>query len=104
MALTNAQTVAVQLEKVRKALPILYERDDTFFSKIMKRPVEKVSSRTARIPLQVQPGGNFGYASFDSGDLGRGSGTAYDFAQITPVGVKLGVEVSKQVNLTVLVN
>ncbi len=97
MALQNAQVVALQLEKVRPKLPVLYERDDTFFSLIQKREVDRVSTRTARIPLQVQPGGSFGYASFDGGDLGRGSGTAYDFAQITPVGIRMAVEITKLV-------
>jgi hypothetical protein len=97
MALQNSQVVALQLEKVRPKLPILYERDDAFFSLIQKREVERVSTRTARIPLQVQPGGAFGYASFDGGDLGRGSGTSYDFAQITPVGIRFAVEITKLV-------
>jgi hypothetical protein len=97
MALQNSQVVALQLEKVRPKLPILYERDDTFFSLIQKRDVETVSTRTARIPLQVQPGGAFGYASFDGGDLGRGSGTNYDYAQITPVGIRFAVEITKLV-------
>ena len=98
MALTNTQTVALQLEKVRKKLPILYERGDVLFNIIEKRDVEKVSTRTARIPLQVQPGGAFGYASLDGGDLGRGSGTVYDVAQITPVGLRFAVEINKLVN------
>ncbi len=97
MALQNSQIVALQLEKVRPKLPVLYERDDTFFSMIQKREVDRVSTRTARIPLQVQPGGSFGYASFDGGDLGRGSGTSYDYAQITPVGIRFAVEITKLV-------
>ncbi|MGH9467909.1 MAG: hypothetical protein ACRD1Y_11200 [Terriglobales bacterium] len=97
MALQNSQVVALQLEKVRPKLPVLYERDDTFFSMIQKRDVERVSTRTARIPLQVQPGGAFGYASFDGGDLGRGSGTNYDVAQITPIGLSFAVEITKLV-------
>lgn len=97
MALANSQVVALQLEKVRPKLPILYERDDTFFSMIQKRDVERVSTRTARIPLQVYPGGAFGYVSFDGGDLGLGSGTIYDFAQITPIGVSLAVQINKLV-------
>ncbi len=97
MPLQNSQVVALQLEKVRPKLPVLYERDDTFFSLIQKREVDRVSTRTARIPLQVQPGGSFGYASFDGGDLGRGSGTAYDYAQITPVGIRMAVEITKLV-------
>lgn len=95
MALDNAETIAVQLEKVRAKLPVLYERDDTFYSMIQRREVERVSTRAARIPLQVGAGGNFGYASFDGGDLGRGSGTAYDVGTITPIGIRQAVEITK---------
>ena len=97
MALSNTQTVALQLEKVREKLPLLYERDDTFFSMIQKRDVEKVSSRTMRVPLQIRPGGRPGFASFDGGDLGRGSGTTYDVATLTPIGLRFAVEVTKLV-------
>lgn len=96
-ALSNQNVVALQLEKVRPKLPILYERDDTFFSLIQKRDVERVSTRTARIPLQVNGGGAFGAASFDGGDLGRGSGTSYDVAMITPIGIRFAVEITKLV-------
>lgn len=96
-ALTNTNVVALQLEKVRKKLPLLYERDDTFFSMIEKRDVEKVSTRNARIPLQVQPGGSFGFVDFNGGNLGRGGGTIYDVAQLTPIGIRMGIEVNKLV-------
>lgn len=100
MAGTNSQYAALQLEKVRRAkkLPVLYSIQDTFFSLIHKREdVERVSTRTARIPLQTAPGGNFGYASYDGADLGRGSGLETDYAQITPTGLKIGVELTKLV-------
>lgn len=97
MALTNTQTVAVQLEHVRTAVPVLFERADTTFSMIEKRPVEMVSTRTARGPLQVNPGGNSGAASLDGGDMGRGSAAEYDFFQITPLGMKHAVEITKLV-------
>lgn len=99
MALTAPQTVSVQLEHVRKVVPLLYERSTTTYSMIEKRPVEQVSTRTARIPLQVNPGGDAGVANLDGGDLGRGSGTEYDHAQITPVGMKFAVEITKLVNI-----
>lgn len=99
MALTNTQTVAVQLEYVRAAVPTLFERADTTYSIIEKRPVEMVSTRTARIPLAVSPGGNSGAASLDGGDLGRGSADEYDFGQLTPVGMKHAVEITKLVSL-----
>lgn len=95
MPLTNNNTVAVQLEYVRPAVPQLFGLPDTTFSMIEKRPVEMVSTRTARIPLKVNPGGNSGAANFDGGDLGRGSAAEHDFAQITPVGMKHVVEINK---------
>jgi hypothetical protein len=94
----NAQTIALQLEKVRDKVPLLYERDDVLLTMIQARgDVERVSSRNMRIPLQVNPGGKAGSYSPDGGDLGRGSGTSYDVAQITPVFFRFAVEISKLV-------
>jgi hypothetical protein len=94
----NAQSVALQLEKVRDKLPLLYERDDILLTMIQQRgDVEKVSSRNMRLPLQIRPGGKAGLANMDGGDLGRGSGTVYDVAQVTPVFFRHAVEVTKLV-------
>ncbi|HEY4741751.1 MAG TPA: hypothetical protein VIH76_14240 [Candidatus Acidoferrales bacterium] len=94
----NAQTVALQLEKVRDKLPLLYERDDILLTMIQQRgDVERVSSRNMRLPLQIRPGGKAGLANLDGGDLGRGSGTTYDVAQVTPVFFRHAVEISKLV-------
>src|SRR5271163_2362016 len=94
----NAQTVALQLEKVRDKVPILYERDDVLLSMIQQRgDVEKVSSRNMRLPLQLVPGGKAGSYSADGGDLGRGSGTSYDVAQVSPIFFRFAVEISKLV-------
>lgn len=94
----NSQSVAVQLEKVRDKLPLLYERDDLLLTMIQQRgDVERVSSRNMRLPLQIRPGGKAGLANMDGGDLGRGSGTTYDVAQVTPVFFRHAVEVTKLV-------
>ena len=94
----NAQTVAVQLEKVRDKLPLLYERDDILLTMIQQRgDVERVSSRNMRLPLQIRPGGKAGLANLDGGDLGRGSGTTYDVAQVSPIFFRHAVEISKLV-------
>ena len=94
----NSQSVAVQLEKVRDKLPLLYERDDILLTMIQQRgDVERVSSRNMRLPLQIRPGGKAGLASMDGGDLGRGSGTVYDVAQVTPVFFRHAVEITKLV-------
>ena len=94
----NAQSVALQLEKVRDKLPLLYERDDILLTMIQQRgDVERVSSRNMRLPLQIRPGGKAGLANMDGGDLGRGSGTVYDVAQVPPVFFRHAVEITKLV-------
>lgn len=94
----NAQSVALQLEKVRDKLPLLYERDDMLLTMIQQRgDVEKVSSRNMRLPLQIRPGGKGGLANMDGGDLGRGSGTTYEVAQVTPIFFRWAVEITKLV-------
>lgn len=97
-AQNNAQTIALQLEKVRDKIPLLYERDDVLLSMIQQRgDVEKVSSRNMRLPLQLIAGGKAGSYSADGGDLGRGSGTTYDVAQVSPIFFRFAVEITKLV-------
>src|SRR3984885_14178609 len=94
----NAQTIALQLEKVRDKVPLLYERDDVLLTMIQQRgDVEKVGSRNMGLPLQLVPGGKAGSYDADGGDLGRGSGTTYDVAQVTPIFFRFAVEISKLV-------
>lgn len=96
--MSSSQTIALQLEKVRDKVPLLYERDDVLLSMIQQRgDVEKVSSRAMRLPLQVNPGGKAGSYNADGGDLGRGSGSAYDVATISPVFYRFAVEITKLV-------
>ncbi len=96
--MSNSQTIALQLEKVRDKVPLLYERDDVLLAMIQQRgDVEKVSSRNMRLPLQINPGGKAGSYNADGGDLGRGSGTSYDVAQVTTIFFKFGVEITKLV-------
>lgn len=96
MALTEAQVVAVELEKVNPKVPILFERDDTFYSQIEKKNVEIVSNRDMRIPLKMRPGGKFGHFDPDGGDLGRGDSSQFDKAVINTVHLKFGVEWTKK--------
>jgi len=83
MAVFNASAVVpVSLETVQKKLPILFERDDTFFSTIEKRNGEAVSDTAMRIPLHIRPGGYFGQFNPDGGGLGRGAGPVLDKATL----------------------
>ena len=67
-----ADVLALEIEKVRKKVPILFEREDTFFSSIEKRDVNVVSSRDMVVPLEIRPGGKFRHYSPAGEDLGRG--------------------------------
>ena len=79
-------------------MPLLYERDDVLLSMIQQRgDVEKVSSRNMRLPLQLVPGGKAGSYSADGGDLGLGSGTTYDVAQVSPIFFRFAVQITKLV-------
>ena len=91
----NTNVIALQLEKVRDKIPLLYERDDILLAMIQQRgDAEQVSTRNMRIPLQVLSGGKGGAYNPDGGDLGRGSGTDYEVAQITPLYFRFAVELS----------
>ncbi len=97
-AQANANVIALQLEKVRDKVPLLYERDDILLTMIQQRgDIQKVSSRNMRLPLQVNPGGKAGSYNADGGDLGRGSGTQYDVAQVSPIFFRFAIEITKLV-------
>lgn len=88
----NADIVAAQIEKLRSKVPILFERDETFYSTIRKVEKHDVSSKKMRIPLQVSSGGNFGHYNPDGGGLGRGSGLAVVQALLPAVHLRHAVE------------
>jgi hypothetical protein len=78
----NAQSVGLQLEKVRDTVPLLYERDDILLAMIQQRSnAERVSPRNMRLPQQIRPGGKAGLANMDGGDWGRSSGSVYGVAR-----------------------
>lgn len=93
-AMTETDVAKTELEKVEPALPDLFEVEDTFYSKIEKKPVKVVSPKAMRVPLKMWPGGKPG--SFDPGSatasLGRGSGPKYDEAQVSTVTTKHAIE------------
>jgi hypothetical protein len=78
----EAQVVATELEKVESKIPILFERDDTFYSHVEKGEGEIVSSISMRMPLELHPSGVSGSFSSDGGDMGLGDMPDYDKAEI----------------------
>lgn len=96
MALTETQVVANELERVEPTVPTLFDRDSVFYANIEKRPVEKVSNRDMRVPLEMRPGGLFGHFDPAGGDLGRGEGPTFDKALVSTVHLKHAVEWHKK--------
>jgi len=88
----ETQVNATELEKVRPSLPMLFDRDDTFFSQIEKKDVEVVSKRDMRIPLRLRPGGYFGHFNPAGGDLGRGAGPTFEKALVPTVNLRYAME------------
>lgn len=96
MAQNNNDVLALQLEKVHKKVPVLFDINDTFYSQVEKRPVDIISTRDMRIPLEMHPGGYFGQYNPDGGDLGRGSAPDYDKAVINTVDFRYALEWTKK--------
>jgi hypothetical protein len=96
MAQTETQVVAAELERVSPKVPTLFERDAMFYANVEKREVEKVSARDMRVPLEIRPGGLFGYYDIAGGDLGRGEGPTFEKATLSTVNFKYAVEWQKK--------
>ncbi len=92
MAQVESQVIGTELEHVDPKVPTLFERDDVFYSTVEKRPVEKISNRDMRIPLELRPGGRFGHFDPDGGDMGRGDGPTFDKAVTGTVHLKHAME------------
>ena len=73
-------------------LPRLYDKDSTFYSTVEKRPVEVISARDMSIPLELRPGGHFGYFDTEDGDLGNGDGPTYDKATLSTVNMRHAIQ------------
>jgi len=95
MAVVESDVAATELERVLPKLQTLFERDDKFYANVKKRPVEKISYRQMRIPLEMRPGGSFQYFDADGGDLGRGGGPQTDKAVLQAVFVSENIEYTK---------
>ena len=97
MAILGETAVAsTELETVRKDLPTLFERTDTFYSTIDKRDVEKVSNVAMRVPIEIRPGGKPGHFNPEDGSLGLGAGPTFDKATVTVQHLKYGVQWTKK--------
>lgn len=87
-----ADVLALEIEKVRKKVPVLFEREGTFYSSIEKREVNAVSSRDMVVPLEIRPGGKFRHYSPAGGDLGRGGAGKFEKATVSTENLSFAVE------------
>jgi hypothetical protein len=83
---TQAQAVALQLERVRAKVALLYPREHTFADVIQRIENDIVSSRAMRIPVQVFPGSQNAQTTFAGSDLGVGTASTYEVETTTPIG------------------
>lgn len=96
-AFQDADVVAAELEKVRSAVPVLFERDDTFYSEVpVRTDVEVISNRDMRIPLEIYPGGKFAHWNPEGGSLGTGGGPKFDKAVINNQFLRHNVQWTKK--------
>lgn len=93
-ALLNASVLGVQLEKVRSKVPKLFNLPNVLWAKIEKKG-EVISNRDARIPFKLRPGGAFGLYNPDSGDMGSGTASTWDYATVGSAHFRVGYEMSK---------
>lgn len=82
------QVLALEIERVETKLPVLFERDDVFYSAIEKGQGEIVSSISMRVPMELHPSGTSGQFNSDGGDLGLGDFPDYDKAEVNTVELK----------------
>ena len=87
-----AGVIAVEMERVESKIPTVFERDDTFYSHIEKRPGEIVSEISMRVPLEIHPSAVLGQFSSDGGDLGLGDMPDYDKAEINTIEIKMAMQ------------
>ena len=98
---TNQNALALQLEKVRPEVPLLYQVDDTLLGLIEERSegMETVSTRAYRIPLELLAGGSLRQFNPDGGALGRGSAIRTDFGVLSQVYFVFAIEYTEEVRI-----
>jgi len=91
----EASVISLEMEKVSGKVPVMFDRDDTFYSEIEKTDAEVVSDRAMRVPLEMRPGGFFGHYDPDGGDLGVGDGPKFEHGTLNVAHLKFAVQWTK---------
>ena len=95
-----AADIALQHEKVRPDLELMYQQDWTLWGKIKARgDIEVVSGRPTRVPMELLAGGKGRIFNPDGGNLGRGSAPQTDLYTLTPVYIEMAGEYTKKAEI-----
>jgi hypothetical protein len=93
---STAQSIAVQLEKVRPVVKKAFETEDVLLDFFKENgDVEVIGTRAVRAPIYIRPGGAASQGTGDFDDKGRGSGSVWDFATVSTIEFHFAFEVSK---------
>lgn len=96
MAVLEAQVIGTEMEKVAPKVPVLFDRDPSWYAQLEKSTdAEVVSDRAMRVPLEMRPGGYFGQFNPDDADLGVGDGPQFDKGTLSVAHLKFAVQWSK---------
>jgi len=95
--LSNTSAQALFKEKYRDLVPALYEAEVNFCSMIEKRDVEKIGPRGLIIAKKLKPGGQVRTWNPDGGDMGRGTGPAFEKASVTTIPLLVALESTRAI-------
>lgn len=88
----ETDVVGAELERVLPKVQTAFDREGPFYSAIEKKDVEVISNRQMRIPIELRPGGKFGYYNPDGGDMGTGGGPHFDKAVLNVQHIRYAVQ------------
>ena len=92
----NFQSVPLQLEAVRKRVIAAFGVETTLFDLIKARgDVLDASTRNARLPQLIRPGGKGSQGTGDFDDMGRGSGSIWEVGTLSTLQFRWAIEISK---------
>jgi hypothetical protein len=96
MPASNFNSVPLQLEAVRKRVIAAFGVETTLFDLIKSRgDVLDASTRNARLPQLIRPGGKGSQGTGDFDDMGRGSGSIWEVGTLSTLQFRWAIEISK---------
>jgi len=96
MGAFNANSVALQIEAIRKKVIPAFEQETVLWDLLTERgDLLDASTRNVRLPIMMRPGGKASQGTADMDDMGRGSGSVWDVATLSTNHYRFAFEISK---------